>query len=138
MTSIPQAELAVLMADSANDAITYAAEEHHVLLDLTAQSLDSVEQLLTKLALQHQERRFSDAVLFTLANIFGAYLGQVFVGVVGGKWQQQQTDDDSPYVTLSYNGKDFPLASLCYHKLAKDRSINVRDYLAKAMSNAMQ
>lgn len=131
-------ELTELMQQSAKDAVSYARDEHQVELDLTLESLPLVDVLLTSIFHQQQKQRMSDAHMFALCNIFGAYLGQVFISVVGGEWVHQTADESAPYVSLNYNNKEFPLASLVYHKVTKNPDLSVKDYISQAISNAMQ
>ncbi len=131
-------ELSELMLQSAQDAVAYAKEEHQVTLDLSLESLPLVDVLLSSIAHQQQKQRMSDAHMFTLCNIFGAYLGQVFLAVVGGEWVHQTGDETAPYVSLNYNNKEFPLASLVYHKVTKNPDLSVKEYISQAISNAMQ
>lgn len=131
-------ELSELMLQSAKDAVSYAQEDHQVTLDLSLESLPLVDILLSSIAHQQQKQRMSDAHMFALCNIFGAYLGQVFLSVVGGQWVHQTGDETAPYVSLNYNNKEFPLASLVYHKVTKNPDLSVNDYVRKAISNAMQ
>ena len=131
-------ELSELMLQSAKDAVSYAQEDHQVTLDLSLESLPLVDVLLSSIAHQQQKQRMSDAHMFALCNIFGAYLGQVFLSVVGGQWVHQTGDEAAPYVSLNYNNKEFPLASLVYHKVTKNPDLSVNDYVRQAISNAMQ
>jgi len=131
-------ELSELMLQSAKDAVSYAQEDHQVTLDLSLESLPLVDILLSSIAHQQQKQRMSDAHMFALCNIFGAYLGQVFLSVVGGQWVHQTGDETAPYVSLNYNNKEFPLASLVYHKVTKNPDLSVNDYVRQAISNAMQ
>ncbi len=131
-------ELAELMLQSAKDAVSYAQEDHQVTLDLSLESLPLVDVLLSSIAHQQQKQRMSDAHMFALCNIFGAYLGQVFLSIVGGQWVHQTGDETAPYVSLNYNNKEFPLASLVYHKVTKNPDLSVNDYVRQAISNAMQ
>lgn len=131
-------ELTELMLQSAKDAVSYALEDHQVTLDLSLESLPLVDVLLSSVAHQQQKQQMSDAHMFALCNIFGAYLGQVFISVVGGQWVHQTSDETAPYVSLNYNNKEFPLASLVYHKVTKNPDLSVNDYIRQAISNAMQ
>ena len=131
-------ELSELMLQSAQDAVSYAQEEHHVTLDLSLESLPLVDVLLSSVAHQQKKQPLSDAHMFALCNIFGAYLGQVFLSVVGGQWLHQTFDENAPYVSLNYNNKEFPLASLVYHKVTKNADLSVKEYISQAISNAMQ
>ncbi|OBP15576.1 hypothetical protein A5320_09650 [Rheinheimera sp. SA_1] len=133
-----QPELDTLMQQCAADAVQFAAEEYQINLDFSLESLLLVDSLLSRLHEVNRLQRFSDEHMFTLCNIFAAYVGQIFINVVGGEWIHQKADETAPYVSLNYNNREFPLASLCYHKISKDHNLSVRDYISKAMSNVMQ
>jgi hypothetical protein len=133
-----QQELDKLMQQCAADAVQFASEEYQINLDFSLESLELVDNILTRLHEINRLQRFSDEHLFTLCNIYGAYLGQIFISVVGGEWVHQKADETAPYVSLNYNNREFPLASLCFHKISKDTQLSVRDYLSQAMSNVMQ
>lgn len=133
-----QPELEQLMQQCAADAVQFAAEEYQLDLDFSLESLALVDTILTRLHEVHRLQRFSDEHMFTLCNIYGAYLGQIFISVVGGEWIHQQSDESAPYVSLNYNNREFPLASLCYHKITKEPHLSVREYISQAMSNVMQ
>lgn len=135
---ITNTELTTLMQQSAADAVQFAADEYQIALDCSLESLPLVDTILQQLNHHHRQNRLSEEHLFTLANIFGAYLGQIFISVVGGEWMHQKAVEDAPYVSLNYNNREFPLASLCFHKIVKDPDLSVRDYIRQAISNAMQ
>lgn len=131
-------ELTDLMKATAQDAVTYAAEEHQVLLDFSLDSLSKVDEILSELFLRQQEQRHADDLLFTLSNVFGAYTGEVFINHVGGDWYYDESTPDAPYICVRYNGKEFPFASLVYHQIARTPSASLRNYVGQAMNNAMQ
>ena len=131
-------ELDQLMQQSAADAVNFASEEHQIVLDYSLESLALVDDLLTTMARQQQQKPLSDAHMFALCNIFGAYLGQVFSSIVGGHWVHQDADENAPYVSLNYNNREYPLASLVYHKVCKNADLSVADYVRQAISNSMQ
>ena len=131
-------ELTELMKASAQDATVYAAEEHQVLLDFSLDSLTLVDEVLSELFLRQQEKPHTNEMLFTLSNIFGAYTGEVFIHHVGGDWYYDESTPEAPYISVHYNGKEFPFASLVYHQIAKTPSASLRNYVGQAMANAMQ
>lgn len=131
-------ELETLMQQCAADAVQFASEEYQINLDFSLESLALVDTILTRLHETNRLQRFSDEHMFTLCNIYAAYLGQIFISVVGGEWVHQKADENAPYVSLNYNNREFPLASLCFHKISKDVHLSVREYISQAMSNVMQ
>ena len=133
-----QQELNDLMQTAAADAITYAKDEHQITLDTSVDSLQQVDKVLTQLHDREQAQRHSAELVFTLCNIFGAYVGEVFKANVGGQWQHNQLDSTAPFVFVQFQDKEFPFASVCYHKITRDDSISLYDYVKQAMANAMQ
>lgn len=131
-------ELSELMQASAQDAIAYAAEQHQLTLDFSLVSLSLVDQLLSKLHSDQQSRPHSGEMLFTLCNIMGAYVGEVFIRNVGGSWQSDNSDQTAPYMAVGFGDKEFPFASVCYHKITNEDSISLQDYVRQAKQNAMQ
>lgn len=133
-----QQELNQLMQAAATDAISYAKDEHNLHLANDVNSLQQLDQILSELHLREQKQRHAPEVLFTLSNIFGAYSGEVFIAHVGGQWQHNQLDAAAPFVFVQFHDKEFPFASVCYHKITRDNSISLYAYVKQAMANAMQ
>jgi len=131
-------ELKELMQGSAQDAIAYATEQHQLTLDYSLDSLHVVDQLLSRLHDDQQQRPHSGEMLFTLCNIMGAYVGEVFIRNVGGDWQSNNSDNTAPYMAVGFGDKEFPFASVCYHKIINEDSIRLQDYVRQAKENAMQ
>lgn len=131
-------ELKQLMQDAARDAARYASEEHQLVLDHTAASLTKVDQLLSALHQRDLQQKHSDELIFTLSSILGAYIGQIFIEQTGGDWQVRETEQNGTFVFVQLQGKEFPFASICYHKIRTDNSISLQDYVNQALSNAAQ
>ncbi|QBL08813.1 hypothetical protein E0Z06_04440 [Rheinheimera sp. D18] len=133
-----QQELNKLMHDSATDAVSYAKEQHKIALNNSIASLEQIDNLISELHQLEKQQRHSTELVFTLSNILGAYVGEVFIANVGGQWQHNQTDTAAPFIFVQFNDKEFPFASVCYHKITRDNSISLHDYVKQAMANAMQ
>lgn len=131
-------ELSELMQASAQDAKIYAAEQHQIMLNGDFASLAKVDELLSRLHLDQQTKPHSAEMLFTLCNIMGAYVGEIFIHTVGGQWQSNNIDQTAPYMAVGFGDKEFPFASVCYHKITNDNSISLQDYVQQAKQNAMQ
>src|SRR5690606_7763167 len=97
-----------------------------------------IDVLLAELNSREQKQRHSAEVVFTLCNIIGAYIGELFIANVGGHWQHDQSDSEAPFVYIRLNDKEFRIASVCYHKFTRGNSISLYDYVTQAMANAMQ
>jgi hypothetical protein len=133
-----QQELNDLMQAASADAMTYAKETHQQTLDKSVASIKQLDQILTELHNREQKQRHSAELVFTLCNIIGAYIGEVFIANVGGQWQHNQQDSAAPFVYVQFQDKEFPFASVCYHKITRDNNISLYDYVKQAMANAMQ
>lgn len=133
-----QSELSNLMQESANDAIHYCHQEHHITLDRSIESLQQLDQILSSFHQQQQLKPHDAQTLFTISNMFAAYIGEAFIAHVGGTWANNETDATAPFIYIQLADKEFPFASICYHKIVHDNTISVYDYVMQAMANALQ
>ncbi|HSG51664.1 MAG TPA: hypothetical protein VLA40_06115 [Rheinheimera sp.] len=133
-----QQELNDLMQAAAKDAVQYASEEHQLNLDHSLESLVLVDRILVELHQRELVQPHSAEMMFTLCNILGAYIGEIFIANVGGQWQQNNRDSKAPFIYVQYLDKEFPFASTCYYKLTNDNGISLKNYVKQAMANAMQ
>ena len=131
-------ELTELMLASAQDAVVFAQQQFQLTLDYSTESVSKVDQLLDELAVKHRQKPLPDAEIFTLSNIFGAYLGQIFLKTIGGEWFYQQANEQAPFVTLNYGNHEYPFASVVYHKLVVNAEVRLKEYLRLAFSNSTQ
>lgn len=131
-----QTNLDSLMKASAEDAILYAKEQHQLTLDSSESSLAAVDNILSKLHHDEFLQSHSNEMLFTLCNIFGAYIGEIFIARIGGSWQHNDEQRDAPFVCVQYHDREFPFASVCYHKITQNDDITVREYMRQAIANA--
>ncbi len=131
-------ELTDLMAAAAEDAVVFAQQQFQLALDYTIESVSTVDKLINDLAVRHRQKALPDAEIFTLSNIFGAYIGQIFLQTIGGDWFYQQADEQAPFVTLNYGNHEYPFASVVYHKLVVNTDVRLREYLRLAITNSTQ
>lgn len=131
-------ELTELMAAAAQDAVVFAQQQFGMSLDYSTESVKLVDQLLSELAAKHRQKPMPDSEVFTLSNIFGAYIGQIFLQTIGGEWFYQQADEQAPFVTLNYGNHEYPFASVVYHKLVVNAEVRLKEYLRLAFSNSTQ
>lgn len=131
-------ELEALMQASAEDAKIYVQEKYHIQLAGDLASLAQVDEVLASLHADQQTKPHSAELLFTLCNIMGAYIGEVFIRQVGGAWQSNNIDQTAPYMAVQFGDKEFPFASVCYHKITNNNTISLQDYVNQAKQNAMQ
>ena len=131
-------QLSELMQAAAQDAVSYAAEEHQITLDSSLASLVQVDTILSELHQRELTQQHSAEMLFTLCNILGAYIGEIFIASSGGHWQQNQVDSTAPFIYVKHHDKEFPFASTCYYKIMQDNGVSLKNYVKQAMANAMQ
>jgi hypothetical protein len=133
-----QNELNELMQDSAQNAIESTKNEFDVVLDRSLDSISKVDDVLLSFLDKYQDSALEDQAVFTLCNIYGAYVGEVFKQRVGGTWRYDDSDEKAPYVVLDYNGHSYAFAGICYERLVNDSTISVKAYFEKAMANNLQ
>ena len=133
-----QEELQQLMADSAQNAIDTTKSEFNLTLDKSRESVALVDDVILSWIDKYKDQALEDKAVFTICNIYGAYIGEIFREVVGGHWRYDETDEDAPYVLLEYAGKSFAFAGICYQRLVNDSQISVKSYFEQAISNSLQ
>ena len=131
-------ELEQLMADSAENAIETTREEFNLELDGSPESIQLVDDVILAWIDKYKDEALEDNAVFTLCNIYGAYVGEVFKQMVGGHWHYDETDPDAPYVVLEYAGKSYAFAGICYQRLVNDSQVSVKSYFEQAISNISQ
>ena len=131
-------ELEQLMADSAENAIETTMEEFQIELDGSAESIALVDDVILSWIDKYKDQALEDNAVFTLCNIYGAYVGEIFRKLVGGHWHYDVTDADAPYVVLEYAGRSYAFAGICYQRLVNDSQISIKNYFDQAVSNNVQ
>ena len=122
------AELTDLMIDSAQNAIITTEEEFNLTLD---------DVILSWLG-RYKDQALEENAVFTICNIYGAYIGEIFRNKVGGTWAYDESDPDAPYVVLNYAGNTYAFAGICYQRLVNDSQVSVRSYYDQALANNIQ
>lgn len=133
-----QQELEVLMKDSAANAVETAQSEFSVTLDYTRDSVKLVDDVILMFVEKFQDRALEDTAVFTICNIYGAYLGEVFKKQVGGAWRYDDSNPDAPYVLLDVGDNSYAFAGICYERLVNDSQISVYNYFEQALHNKTQ
>jgi hypothetical protein len=133
-----QEELDQLMADSAQNAIETTKDEFDIELDGTADSIAIVDDVILSWIHKYKDKALEDNAVFTLCNIYGAYVGEIFKALVGGSWRYDESDQDAPYVVVEYAGKSYAFAGICYQRLVNDSHIHVQHYFEQAVQNSVQ
>ncbi|TDF42075.1 hypothetical protein EYS14_04355 [Alteromonadaceae bacterium M269] len=132
------AELTELMVDSAKNAVTTTLSEFNLELDGSIESVAKVDDVILSWIDKYKDQALEDNSVFTICNIYGAYIGEIFRKTIGGNWHYDQSDEKAPYVVLEYGGKSYAFAGICYQRLVNDSEISVQDYFNKAMENSKQ
>ncbi|AXR06473.1 hypothetical protein [Salinimonas sediminis] len=133
-----QQELEKLMSDSAHNAVQTAREEFAIELDYSAQSIRAVDDLLLAFVEKYQDKALEDSAVFTLCNIYGAYLGETYRRLVSGEWRYDQTNPDAPFVVLDSGEHSYAFAGICYERLVNDSHVSVKAYFDQALQTKTQ
>lgn len=131
-----QQELNELMTQSANDAVTLADTEFKLTLDFSEKSIIEIDSIIVGFLDKYKAMALEDKAIFTICNLFGAYIGQTFLNIKQGQWIYDQTNEDAPSVFMTSGGHSFAFAGICYKKLVEDSSISVNDYFKQAILSA--
>jgi hypothetical protein len=133
-----QQALNQLMVDSAEDAITTSLEEFGVTLDYSVQSIALVDEALLRFLESYHDQALEDKAVFTLCNIYGAYVGETFRKLAGGQWQYNVENEDAPTIMLLFNERSYAFAGICYERLVNDPTSSVKHYFDEALSSITQ
>ena len=131
-------ELTHLMHDSAQNAVETTKEEFALELDKSVDSISIVDDVILGWIEKYKDQALEDNAVFTICNIYGAYIGEIFRELVGGHWRYDETDPEAPYVVLEYAGKSYAFAGICYQRLVNDSQISVKNYFDQALANSRQ
>jgi hypothetical protein len=131
-------ELTQLMADSAQNAVQTTKEEFNLTLDSSEQSLAVVDDVILSWLSKYKDQVLEDNAVFTICNIYGAYVGEIFRQKVGGNWSYDESDQDAPYVVLEYAGNSYAFAGICYQRLVNDSQVSIKNYFEQAVANSIQ
>lgn len=133
-----QQALNQLMRESATDAVKTSREEFAIELDFSAESISLVDAIILKFLDTFNDQAFEDKAVFTICNIYGAYLGEVFRKLAGGQWQYNLQDEEAPSIMLMHQDKTFAFAGICYERLVNDSSASVQRYFNQALDAVTQ
>ena len=87
---------------------------------------------------KYESQALEDSAVFTICNIYGAYVGELFRHKVGGFWKYDESDKRAPYVVLEYAGNTYAFAGICYQRLVNDSQVSVKNYFEQAVANNVQ
>ncbi|WP_334060527.1 hypothetical protein [Alteromonas sp. S005] len=128
-------ELNKLMADCAKDAVATAADEFEIVLDNSPDSVTLVDDILLSFVDKYHDLALEDEAVFTICNIFGAYVGEILKAQLDGQWIYDQSNPKAPSVFLKVGENTYALAGICYERLVNDSQISVNSYYEQALGN---
>lgn len=111
------AEMDELMKANATDAVA-AAGRRGVVLDYTEESLKGVDQLLGRESFigktpRSPESDDDEKLLWSCAQMFGGYVGEVVLRTMGGKWIADPTSDGGVRPAVFVDGtRGFPVGKV--------------------------
>lgn len=76
-------ELNKLMSDCAKDAVVASSTEFDITLDNSPDSVRLVDDILLSFIDKYHDQALEDEAVFTICNIFGAYIGEVLKTQIG-------------------------------------------------------
>jgi hypothetical protein len=133
-----QQALDQLMRESADDAVKTSREEFAIELDFSAESISLIDAIILKFLDTFNAQALEDKAVFTICNIYGAYIGEVFRTLAGGQWQYNLQDEEAPTIMLMYQDKTFAFAGICYERLVNDSNVSVQRYFNQALDAITQ
>ena len=133
-----QEELTQLMADSAQNAIETTMEEFGLKLDGSEKSIELIDDIILSWLDKYKDQALEENAVFTICNIYGAYLGEIFRKQVGGNWSYDEANNDAPYVVVEYAGNSYAFAGICYQRLVNDSQISISKYFHQAVAQNIQ
>jgi len=136
--AINREDLNELMADSARNAVTTSRVELGFNLDYSISSIQQVDEIIKKWGEINKKKPLTEEHIFTICNIYGAYVGEVFRELIGGEWCYDETDPDAPVIMLEYGTNTYAFSSTCFQRLLKDPQVSVSNYFHQAVSNNTQ
>jgi len=128
-------ELNTLMQDCAKDAVVAAQQEFDIVLDNTTESITLVDDILLSFIDKYHDQALEDQAVFTICNIFGAYVGEILKAQVDGEWVYDQSNPSAPTVFLKVGDNTYAFAGICYERLVNDSQISVNAYYQQALAN---
>lgn len=129
-----QTELSELMTQSAQDAVSISQQDFNIILDFSASSVAKVDDVITEYLVKYKEQALEDKAIFTICNVFGAYVGECFIKICGGVWYFDDSNPDAPSIFLKLGENTYAFAGICYEQLIRRSSISVNEYFQNAIS----
>lgn len=129
-----QEELDKLMQETAEDAVNTAKEQFDISLDYSAQSIELVDKTISRFVKDFPSQSLENKAIFTICNMYGAYIGEVFKTLAGGQWHYDNSSAEAPTIFMTIKDKSYAFAGVCYDKLVKNPDIQVTEYFEKALA----
>ncbi|MBU3022987.1 hypothetical protein [Aestuariibacter sp. A3R04] len=133
-----QSELATLMTECAADAIKTAQEEFNIELNGEANSVPLIDDILLSFLDKYHDSALEDSAVFTICNVYGAYIGECYRNIAGGQWRYDESNPDAPFVVLDVGERSYAFAGICYERLVNDSNISVAEYFNQALKQRQQ
>ncbi|GLR70439.1 hypothetical protein [Agaribacter marinus] len=131
-----EAELDQLMKDSAKDAVSTAKVEFDIQLDYSPESIQNVDSAILSFLEKYAHVALEDKAVFTICNIFGAYVGEVYKSISDGHWIYDVSESDAPSIYMKLNDLTFAFAGVCFEKLVRNQDISIEEYFVNAVSKS--
>ncbi|WP_411991656.1 hypothetical protein [Agarivorans sp. DSG3-1] len=107
-------EFSKLMADTAEDAISFIESTGSPRPDYSLGSLTQVDQLIKTLSEQHLDEK----EMFTYSYMLGAYVGEVYKKEAGGEWLFiEETEEEPPQTFFKNAERSIAFPGKIYHAL---------------------
>ncbi|MDO6684705.1 MULTISPECIES: hypothetical protein [unclassified Agarivorans] len=107
-------EFSKLMADTAEDAISFIESTGSPRPDYSLGSLTQVDQLIKTLSEQHLDEK----EMFTYSYMLGAYVGEVYKKEAGGEWLFiEETEEEPPQTFFKNEERSIAFPGKIYHAL---------------------
>jgi hypothetical protein len=129
---MPETTIDDVMKAYAVDAVS-AAARRKVALDYSEQSLDAVDDLLSRESFVGRTPRTpespeDEATLWALSKAFGGYVGEVVLRVLGGRWMAESTPGGGTRPAVEVRGvKGFPVEKV-WKRLTESEFASVGGY----------
>lgn len=127
-------ELLQLMNDSAKDAVLASKEQFDIELDYSMESIALVDFAINNYLDTFKAQALEDKAVFTICNIYGAYIGESFRKLAGGNWMLDETKAVAPSIFISIDDKQYAFAGICYEKLVNDNKVSIKQYFDLALA----
>jgi hypothetical protein len=119
-------DVATEMRVRARQAVETAAKEYHTVLDFSPNSIEKIEEILSKIHEHHSQSPLSDSKLTQEPMKWGGYVGEVIKTVRPGRWALKSEGNGEGSLPMVYEDKSesFPVL-WCYNRIKNGEEANV-------------